>query len=49
MDRVDHIKQVRDKLNDVGCGRAMKWLHETPNHIRVIIQLLSSQDPHIIP
>tara|TARA_B100000212_G_scaffold103313_1_gene76257 strand:- start:2417 stop:3772 length:1356 start_codon:yes stop_codon:yes gene_type:complete len=30
MDRVDHIKEVRDKLNDVGCGFcAMKWLHET--------------------
>ena len=30
MDRVDHIKQVGDKLNKVGCGFCpMKWLHET--------------------
>ena len=29
MDRVDPIKQVRDKLNNVGCGFCMKWLHET--------------------
>ena len=30
MDRVDHIKEVRDKLNNVGCGFCpMKWLHET--------------------
>tara|TARA_B100000683_G_scaffold61180_1_gene59431 strand:- start:2621 stop:3976 length:1356 start_codon:yes stop_codon:yes gene_type:complete len=30
MDRVDHIKEVRDKLNKVGVGFcAMKWLHET--------------------
>ena len=30
MDRVDLIKEVRDKLNNVGCGFCpMKWLHET--------------------
>ena len=30
MDRVDHIKQVGNKLNKVGCGFCpMKWLHET--------------------